>query len=180
MAEHGIGYAVLSLFDYDVYEKIELIRKAAAILKPYGVQLCIHNHEHDFDRIVDRDGQEKYILDIFLEQLTADELMLELDTGWLLYAGVDYVEYIREHFERVHVIHLKDICKNYKTVPREDIFVPCGQGAVDFKAVLDAVPLEHRDRVLYVLDQDASETDIVQDQIESVRYIKEISKRVEI
>lgn len=27
MAEHGIGYAVLSLFDYDVYEKIELIRK---------------------------------------------------------------------------------------------------------------------------------------------------------
>ena len=55
---------------------------------------------------------------------------------------------------------------------------PCGKGAVDFKAVLDAVPLEHRDRVLYVLDQDASETDIVQDQIESVRYIKELSKRV--
>ena len=55
---------------------------------------------------------------------------------------------------------------------------PCGKGTVDFKAVLDAVPLEHRDRVLYVLDQDASEADIVQDQIESVRYIKELSKRV--
>ena len=36
MAKHGIGYAVLSLFDYDVYEKIELIRKVAAILKPYS------------------------------------------------------------------------------------------------------------------------------------------------
>ena len=178
MAEHGIGYAVLSFFDYDVYEKIELIRKAAASLKPYGVQLCIHNHENDFEKMVDRDGQEKYVMDIFLEQLTADELMLELDTGWLLYAGVDYVKYIHEHIERVHVIHLKDICKDYKTAAREDIFVPCGKGAVDFRAVLDAVPLEHRDRVLYVLDQDASEADIVQDQIESVRYIKELSKRV--
>ena len=31
-----------------------------------------------------------------------------------------------------------------------------------------------------LLDQDASETDIVQDQIESVQYIKELSKSVEI
>ena len=91
--ENGIFYVVISFLNYgnidDIYEKIGLIRRTAAILEPYKVQIVQHNHEHDVIPITDRDGIEKPIIDVFLEQLLPQELMLEVDTGWLQYAGVD-------------------------------------------------------------------------------------------
>ena len=172
----GLVYVVVSFLHYDglddIYEKAEKIKQWGRCLKKYGVQLTMHNHEHDMVKIADRDGQEKYIMDIFLEQCSADELMLEVDTGWLVYAGVDAAAYVKEHIDRIMILHFKDICREYKTVDRQDIFVACGEGAVDFKAVLDAVPENRKEAMLYVLDQDASKGDIVEDQIKSVRYLK--------
>ena len=95
--------------------------------------------------------------------------MLEVDTGWLVYAGIDAVQYIKEHLERIAVLHLKDICEGFTTIPREDIFVPCGQGVVDFKNILKEASLKKD--MLYVLDQDASKGDIIEDHIRSINYL---------
>lgn len=174
----GLIYVVLSFLHYDdiedIYNKIAKIKRVAQVLKKYNVQITLHNHEHDMVKIMDKDGQEKYIMDIFLEQCSPDELMLEVDTGWLLYAEVDVAEYVREHSERIMILHLKDICKEYKSVERQDIHVACGDGAVDFKSMLEAIPEEKKETMLYVLDQDASKGDIVPDLVKSIQYMKSL------
>lgn len=180
--EHNyISYIVVSFLEYKngiegIYEKIEFIHRIAKVLIPYHVQIILHNHEHDLSLVTDHDGKEKYIMDIFLEQCSPQELMLEVDTGWLVYAGVDAADYVHEHIDRINILHFKDISKDFKTIDRQDIFVSCGNGAVDFKAVLDAVPEKDKNRILYILDQDASKGDIVEDQIASVQYIQSLVK----
>lgn len=174
----GISYVVLSFLKYgsieDIYRKIEMIRRTAAVLKPYGVQVFQHNHEHDVLPVTDRDGKSKPIIDVFLEQLSPGELMLEVDTGWVKYAGLDPAAYIHEKSDRIGILHFKDICRDYLNVSRENIFVPCGSGVVDFQAVLDAVPPEKKDTVLYVIDQDASAGDITDDLVQAVSYFSSL------
>ena len=97
--------------------------------------------------------------------------MLEIDTGWLAYMGIDPAEFIRERIDRILCIHMKDICSDYKTKDRETISVACGQGIVDFKAIIDAVPAEKRDQILFMLDQDSSQGDIMEDLLESLKYL---------
>lgn len=172
-SKNGISYIVVSFLHYgdidDIYAKIALIKKVAAIVGHYGVQILMHNHEHDTCIVEDRDHIKKQTLTIFLENCSPEELMLEVDTGWLVYAGIDAVQYIKEHLERIAVLHLKDICEGFTTIPREDIFVPCGQGVVDFKNILKEAYLKKD--MLYVLDQDASKGDIIEDHIRSINYL---------
>lgn len=176
--DNGFFYAVLSFLHYDgiddIYGKIENIKRWAAILKPYGVQLLLHNHEHDVLPMLDKDGVERPIVDIFLNNTTPEELMMEVDTGWLLYADVDPATFISEKIDRIMILHLKDICKEFKDVDRDEIFCACGEGAVDFKAALDAVPEEKRATMMYILDQDKSKGDIIEDQVKSIKYIRSL------
>lgn len=176
--ENGIFYVVISFLNYgnidDIYEKIGLIRRTAAILEPYKVQIVQHNHEHDVIPITDRDGIEKPIIDVFLEQLLPQELMLEVDTGWLQYAGVDPAEYIREKIDRIMILHLKDICKDYKSVSREEIFVPCGEGIINFPEIFNTIPDGKKSTLLYVIDQDASSGNIIDDLLKAIQYFKNL------
>lgn len=176
----GITYVVLSFLDYgdieNVYQKIQMIKNVSAVLKHYGVQIIQHNHEHDYLLMKDRDGVEKPVIDIILGQCSPKELMLEIDTGWLVYAGIEAKSYIKENIDRIAILQFKDICKNYKEVDRQDIFLACGEGAVDFKGILDGIPKEKRDTLLYILDQDNSKNDIVEDHIKSIRYFQELEK----
>lgn len=174
--EYGIGYIVFTFLKYenidDIYNKIALIKNVSAVLKKYGVQTLLHNHEHDSLPILDKDGVEKPIMSVFLEQCSASELMLEIDTGWLVYAGLDEVAYVKENLDRIAVLHLKDLCKEYQTLPRDTVFVPCGKGVVNFSGILEAA--KSRTDMIYVLDQDNSRTDITEDNIESIRYINSL------
>ena len=105
--EQQLSYIVLSFFNYEngldsVYEKINFINEIAIILNKYHVQIIIHNHEHDFPKMTDKDGVNKYILDIILEHCSST-LKLELDTGWALYAGIDIPDYIQRECESFSV-----------------------------------------------------------------------------
>ena len=174
----GLQYIVFSFLEYhgldDVYSKIDLLRKVSAVMKRFGVQVLMHNHEHDCAEIEDKDGNNKEIIDIFLNNLSAKELALEVDVGWLQYADIDPAAYVKKKIDRIQILHLKDICRNYKETERSHIFVPCGSGAVDFPAIIKVVQEAGREDMQYVIDQDASDGDIVQDLVESIAYLKSI------
>ena len=174
--ENQISYVVLSFMDYtgidDIYEKMDMIRRIAPTLKSYGVTVCLHNHDHDSHKVTDRDGKEKAILDMFIHHLSPEEMMLETDTGWLIYAGIDPVKYVSEHQYRIAVLHFKDLCRDFGKKDRNDIFVACGQGVTDYKAILQALSSENKKRMLYVIDQDNSQTDIVADLCAGIQYFK--------
>lgn len=174
--KNGIYYAVVNVPGFSdlnaVYDHIDCLKRVAAKLRPYGVQLVKHNHEYELTKITDRDGKEKYILDIFMEQCTPEELMLEIDTGWLMYMGIDPAEFIRERIERIKCIHLKDICADYQSKERENISVACGEGIVDFGNIFDKIPKEKKDQILFMLDQDSSQGDIMYDLVASLQYLQ--------
>ena len=176
--EAGLQYIVFSFLEYkgldDIYAKIDLVREVAAVMERFGVQVMMHNHEHDCARVQDKDGKDKEIIDIFLENLSARELALEVDVGWLQYADIDPAAYVKRKMDRIWILHLKDICRDYKERDRSHIFVPCGSGAVDFPAIMKAVQEAGREDMLYVIDQDSSEGDIVEDLVESIAYLKSI------
>lgn len=176
----GIEYIVMSFAGYndidDVYKKIQMLKKVSAILKSYGVLFILHNHEYEFVTMVDKDGVEKYVMDIILGQCSAEELMLEIDTGWLVYAGIEPAQYIKDNIERIAILHFKDMCKGFKDIPRKEIFLACGEGVVDFKGILEAIPEGKKDQLLYVLDQDDSKCDIIADNIKSIQYLNNLVK----
>ena len=181
LRELGISYGVLSFMNYgetleSVDEKIALVKRVGPRLRSYGVQLMVHTHDHDFAQLTDHDGIKKPLMQMFLEQTTKEEMQLELDVGWAHYAGLDAAAYVRDNADRIGILHLKDLNKNYKNMAHNDVSVSCGTGVVDFPAILAAVPEAQRETMRYVLDQDPSDTDMLADHAASIRYLNGLMK----
>ena len=115
-------------------------------------------------------------MQMFLEQTTKEEMQLELDVGWAHYAGLDVAAYALDNAERIGILHLKDLNKNYKNMAHDDVSVACGTGVVNFPAILAAVPEAQRETMRYVLDQDPSDTDMLVDHAVSIRYLNGLMK----
>ncbi len=105
--------------DWSTNEKmdanIELLNQAQKKLAENGITLGYHNHSREFfptsygkiieDEVIARTGVE-----------------LEIDTFWAFNAGLNVIEYLEEHKDRIRVVHLKDgipsapECKNFDHV----------------------------------------------------------------
>ncbi|OZG70405.1 AP endonuclease [Hahella sp. CCB-MM4] len=105
----------------------------------YNIRAVIHPHAGGY--IEFEDELAKIVEDIHL-----DTAGLCLDTGHLLYAGMDPREALSRYWQRVDYIHFKDIdAQVYAEVMKEDIrfFDACakgvmcaiGQGAIDYPAI---------------------------------------------
>jgi sugar phosphate isomerase/epimerase len=99
-----------------------------------GLTFGYHNHHIEFTQV---DGVVPY--DYLVSNTDPDLVKLELDVGWLAYAGVDPVAYLRRHAGRVISCHLKDYDARIATdVPQRKLVTP-GAGTIDFAAVLAAM-----------------------------------------
>lgn len=93
-----------------------------------GLRLCYHNHDFEFER--QEDG--RYLLDRILA--ADDELLLEPDTFWAFFAGVDPAALLEQHRRRVRFIHIKDYLDlEQKPFPA---FTAIGTGRMDNAPVL--------------------------------------------
>lgn len=99
--------------------------KIGAKLENMGLQLCYHNHAHEFVRF---DGV--YGLDILYRDTTINTLMAEIDTYWVAYAGVNPIEYMKKYEGRTPLIHIKDMDSTEK---RE--YTEIGNGILDIKGI---------------------------------------------
>lgn len=104
-------------------EVIDGAKKLGEIANRLGMQLGYHNHDFEFAKI---DG--KYALDILYQEVPAELLKAQLDTGWVNVGGEDPAKYIRKYAGRVPVIHLRDSVG----------LRPVGSGKQDFPAILKA------------------------------------------
>ena len=87
-----------------------------------GAQLGFHNHDGEL-ALLD-DGRS--LLDRLLDEIDSP-LWLELDLGWVWYAGADPVALLERVGARAPLVHVKDL-------RREDgpVHVPLGRGEVDY------------------------------------------------
>jgi len=99
-----------------------------------GLTFGYHNHHIEFTEV---DGVVPY--DYLMRNTDPDLVKVELDVGWLAYAGVDPIAYLRRHASRVISCHLKDHDPTIATdVPQRKLVTP-GAGVIDFGAVLAAM-----------------------------------------
>jgi sugar phosphate isomerase/epimerase len=89
-----------------------------------GLELGFHNHDGEV-----RDLEGRSVLDDLLEL----PVFLELDLGWVWWAGVDPVELLERTRGRVPLVHVKD----FRT-RGERSFCPVGAGNVGYERVAPA------------------------------------------
>jgi len=123
--------------DYDAL--LTGLRMATGIAMDHGLTPVLHPHSGSY--IEFEDEIERVLAD------TADDgLQLCIDTGHFIYAGVEPVQFLAGHRDRTPYLHFKDINPVVHQKVVSDgigffdaislgVFVPVGQGMVDFGAL---------------------------------------------
>lgn len=97
----------------EMEDHISMLNRAQEKLSAAGIRLGFHNHSSEFlptpfGKIAE------------YELLARTKVELEVDTFWVFNAGLDPVEFMEQHKDRIRVIHLKDgiptvpNCRNYE------------------------------------------------------------------
>jgi sugar phosphate isomerase/epimerase len=111
--------------------------KVGEIMKNVGIQFGYHNHNFEFANL----GGIVPYYDIFLPEMDANLITMELDLFWAEKAGQDPVAMFNKYPGRFQLLHLKDMKTNqapFFDVVKDDI-CSVGAGVIDFKEILAAV-----------------------------------------
>ena len=106
------------------------------IMKGVGIQFAYHNHNFEF---LPTDGMIPYY-DIFLKEMDANLITMEIDLYWVTKAGQDPVEIFNRYPGRFKLWHFKDQVSPSTPiyeVEKEDI-TSVGAGSIDFKRIYAA------------------------------------------
>ncbi len=110
--------------------------KVGEIMKNAGIQFAYHNHNFEFLPV---NGIVPYY-DIFLKEMDADLITMELDMYWATKAGQDPVEMFNKYPGRFQLFHFKDGSEKngpYYDVVKDDI-TSVGSGYIDFNRIYEA------------------------------------------
>lgn len=91
----------------------------------HGIAFGYHNHDFEFTRV---DGV--YLFDHLLQATNPSLVKVELDVYWAAYTGVDPVEYLHTHADRVALIHLKDMAADRS-------MTEVGKGILDMRGICE-------------------------------------------
>jgi len=126
---------------------------AGKVLRENGIQLCYHNHAHEFVKI----GND-YPYDILMGAADPENLAAEIDTFWVRYAGLSPALYITKYAQRCPVLHVKDMAD-----ARSKAFSEMGRGVMDWTEIFAAAVAAGTK--WFVVEQDTC----VRDSMESAR-----------
>jgi sugar phosphate isomerase/epimerase len=113
----------------DVARTAEMLNAAAELAKQYELRVGYHNHWWELETRFD--GQPA--LDRLIDQLEP-EVVLEVDAYWVAVGGVDPVEFVTRHADRVRFLHLKDGPINRTNTEQ----LPAGRGSMPLLDVITA------------------------------------------
>lgn len=111
--------------------------QVGAVMKDAGIQFGYHNHNFEFKPT--EDGLIPYY-DIFMKEMDASLITMELDMYWATKAGQDPVEMFNKYPGRFQLFHFKDMAQQsapFYDVIKDDI-TSVGAGLIDFKRIYAA------------------------------------------
>lgn len=130
VAEGGVPYLVCANIPTntlaDIKSSINILNKTGEACNKAGITFAYHNHDAEFHTI---EGAVPY--DMFLKELDADKVKMELDLAWATKGGKDPVELFKQNPGRFPLWHVKDL-----DASRENI-LPVGSGTIDYKRIFD-------------------------------------------
>ena len=124
--------------------------KAGKPVQDAGFQYGWHNHAFEFDPTETGD------LPLDLIAAASDDLMFELDLGWVRVAGHDPVDWITKYAGRINAVHVKDIAPD-GTCTDEDGWADVGHGIMDWSTIHAALQTAGID--YYVAEHDNPKDD---------------------
>ena len=140
-------------------------------LKEHGIELWIHNNGAEIKAKVDYKGNQVPVLSAILDLCKEEQVGVQIDVGWVLYGGIDPVDYLIELKEYVRSIHFKDLKKDFASRTDGDIFACLGDGALNVEEILGCIP-SLQSGITVLIDQDASDGDIMEDMRTSYGILK--------
>jgi sugar phosphate isomerase/epimerase len=142
-AAMGVKYCVQPWVE-EVNRNVETYKKMIAdwnevgkVMKEVGIQFGYHNHNFEFKPT--EDGLIPYY-DIFMKEMDASLITMELDMYWATKAGQDPVEMFNKYPGRFQLFHFKDMSQQsapFYDVIKDDI-TSVGSGLIDFKRIYAA------------------------------------------
>lgn len=153
-----------------------------AIARDHGLRVALHQH---VGTVIETQDD----LDRLLEE---SEVALCVDTGHMLSAGIDPVEVVRLHADRVAHMHLKDISTaqaakvasgelGFREAVKGGLFRPLGDGDVDLPTVIKTLESSGYTG-WYAIEQDCSLTEEpspgqgpIHDCRTSLQYLRELA-----
>jgi sugar phosphate isomerase/epimerase len=155
---------------------IEVLGEAAEVLRAEGVRAGLHNHVGTW-------VETAYEIDRVLGALDPALLGASLDVGHLVWAGIDPIEMLTRHADRIVDIHVKDLDlgiaeasratpTGYAEASERGLFREPGTGGIDLDAVLGALPDPFPGWVVIEIDR------TVMDPFESARACRAWVERV--
>jgi sugar phosphate isomerase/epimerase len=141
-------------------------------LKEHGIELWLHNNGAEMKARVEYNGSQVPVLTAILELCREDSIGVQIDVGWVLYGGVDPVEYLLDRKDYVRSVHFKDLKKDFMDRIDGDIFACLGNGALKVKEILGCIP-KLKAGTTVLVDQDASDGDIMEDMKVSCQVLRD-------
>jgi sugar phosphate isomerase/epimerase len=142
-AELGVKYCVQPWVNeedrnIESYKKmIATWNEVGLVMKDVGIQFGYHNHNFEFKPL---DGIIPYY-DLFMKEMDANLITMELDLYWATKAGQDPVEMFNKYPGRFQLLHFKDMADDsnipFYEVIKDDL-TPVGSGMIDFNRIWEA------------------------------------------
>lgn len=142
-AELGVKYCVQPWVNeedrnIESYKKmIAAWNEVGLVMKDVGIQFGYHNHNFEFKPM---DGIIPYY-DLFMKEMDADLITMELDLYWVTKASQDPVEMFNKYPGRFQLLHFKDMADDsnipFYEVIKDDL-TSVGSGLIDFKRIWEA------------------------------------------
>jgi len=133
--------------------------RMGARCREHGITFAYHNHDWE-------------LRGDFLQRLLAATdptlVRLELDTFWVAYAGLDPVTFMREHADRVSLVHLKGMTQDRS-------FTEIGEGILPFQPLLEAG--REIGVAWYIVENDEPRPDSLESARRSLANIQAVTAR---
>lgn len=133
-------------------------------LEKFGTEVLVHNSYQELLTQIDDKSAFEWVL-----SQCSEKIGVQVDVGWLLFAGINPMEFLKKYASMVKSIHYKDIYEIYGNVNPTECNVCLGQGKLD---VFSIFQFAKGKGIPQIIDQDASQNDFMMDLEESVNLIK--------
>ncbi|MFD2611262.1 sugar phosphate isomerase/epimerase family protein [Paenibacillus gansuensis] len=128
-----------------------------------GLVFGYHNHAFEFEQEVD--GQ--FVFDALYSSTSAEQVQVEMDTGWVQFAGQDTLAYIAKYAGRLPLVHLKDYRKGEQG---EMITVELGNGELPLVDIISAADKAGSEWI--IVEQDNCQNPPLESVETSMNWIK--------
>jgi sugar phosphate isomerase/epimerase len=143
---------------------IHTMNDLGLLCKKSGVQLCYHNHAHEFEYL-----EGKTIFDLIFGHSDADALHVQLDTCWAAIGGMDVVALLNQYAGRIPLVHVKDAlpCRKGEKV----VFSELGNGIMNWQNLLPAC--QAAGVRWFIVEQDESQGDSMKSASVNAEFMKQ-------